>query len=144
MKTVWMGISERTGGNRQGFVLRGSEILCRCLHCDAEFPQTDDGWRTLKQHGFEFHEQLVHFDWTELHGQEVTIAVVQRKDDPTILDPSGLQTELIARTKDGVVYFLPFSYYDRGDAGGFKCKPKSQESSLPQLMPGVVGLLSNG
>ena len=137
-------MAELAGDRGQRFLLGGPEVLRACLACDATFPQTDDGWEALKQHGFDEHEFIKHYDWTELDGMEVTIAVVRRADEPNILDPSGLQTELIARAKDGTVYFLPFSHYDRGDAGGFKCKPKSRGNNLLRLTQHAAALPSNG
>ena len=81
-------------------------------------------WMELSEY-----EEIIPYVWLELQGLEVTIGVVQREDEDG--EP---QTELIARAKDGTIYFLPFSYYDQDEDGSFKCKPKSAANNLLKLM----------
>ena len=138
MKTLWGTLADLQGDHGQRFRLRGEDVLHLCLFCDTSYPQTDEGWLALKQHGFDEHEQIIYYDWRELHGKQVTIGVVERNEMVGFGKherASGeTQTELIARTEDGTIYFLPFSYYDSDYKGGFKCKPKSPESNLLKLM----------
>lgn len=118
-----------------GISIRGSEVLRRCLICNATFEQTDEGFASLRDHEFEVHEGARHFDWSELHGKTVTIAVVQREGE-TYSAGKYIDKELMARDEDGVYYLLP-----RPDGqgwgspgGGFKWKPRAAESNLLRLM----------
>ena len=147
---LWYDLLHMTkpeGGH--GFSFRGAEIFYRCLVCDATFPQTDEGWRELSLHGMDAHEQPTTFDWRELQGKTVTFAVIERE----LPDSSGMkaalgtriQTDILARADDGTVYFMPDPTNGFGGTSrGWKCKPRSQESNLLQLMQGDPALPSNG
>jgi len=127
MKTLWMEIDDLQGQPGQTFRLGTKEVLMVCRGGEATFHQTDEGWTALREHDFSAHERIMQYDWTELHGQNVIILVVQRLGRDFPEDEDELQTEFVARTTDGVYYFLPFSYYDDGEKGGFKWKPTSAD-----------------
>lgn len=147
MRPLWSDLLDATGPDGQGFAIRGEEVFRRCLICDALFPQTDDGWRALKDHGLEEHERPTTFKWGELHGLDVTLAVVERPITEGYF--KGKQLDLLARGADGTVYFL-FSKscqpdYDGGvHESGWKCRPKSPESNLLRLMQGAAASPSHG
>jgi hypothetical protein len=132
MKTLPHTIDDLEGPGGQSFWFTDDGIYHACRSCDVRYPQTDDGWLALRDHEFEEHERIRHYDWTELHGQEVTILIIQREDPQYFSEKHRYQTELVARTKDGTYYFLPFSHYDAWDAGDFKWKPKRDGLALLQ------------
>lgn len=145
MKTLWMEISDAINpGQYMGFAISGVDVSRRCLACGALFSQTEEGHLAFKQHGFTEHEDILAYDWRELHGVKVTIGVVERPDEPSFDGTPQSQIELVAMTEDGTIYFLPFSYYAQEERGGFKWKPKSREHNLLKLMQGEVASPSNG
>ena len=132
MGTLWMTINYLQGGSGQTFQIGGNEVLLVCWSGEMTFPQTDEGHEALRDHDFEAHERVKHYDWTELHGQRVTILVVQRERNdgfPWDEEPR-IQTELVARTDDGTYYFLPWSPYDSHKTGDFKWKPQRDGLAL--------------
>lgn len=127
----------------QGFSIRGDKVYRRCLVCDMTFDQDEAGTRALSEHGFNEHEQAMHYDWADLNGKTVQIVAFDRDIPSSLAGRGHRQVELWARDEDGVLYALPFSHY-APDRGGFKWKPKSQDSNLLLLMQPEAVSPSNG
>lgn len=144
MQRLWMDMLDLIeGDNRHAIGLTFSsstgETWQRCLLCGATFPQSDEGFADMERHDFDAHEKPVHYDYHDLHGMEVTIAVVEREEEDSITrhlyGRKSRQIELLARGKDGTIYSLPFSFYDAEEEGSFKWKPQpgSPASNLLRL-----------
>jgi hypothetical protein len=69
---------EMTGRNgRQAFRFASGDPMHRCIDCDAVFPQTDEGWKDLHQHGMD-HGRPASFEWQELNGRTLRIQITSR------------------------------------------------------------------
>lgn len=142
MSALWMDYAKQFPQG-QGFTFRLTdgkpEAFHRCLICDATFEQTDEGREALTQHGFDAHEEIKHYDWKELDGLEVTLAVIEREGDDSWGLGKCVQYDILARTADGTVYQLAdhavrITKEWQANTGSFKWNPKSRESNLPKLM----------
>ena len=139
MQSIEMQLLDKTNSSWRGFQLQGTEVLHRCLICNETFPQTDQGWIGLKEHGFVEHEQGMHYDWQELNGEAVTVVVIERGDED-IFGESQTQFDLWLMGKDGTMYAIKDAHTGifGGTAGGFKWKPKSQSNNLKMLTQNVA------
>lgn len=149
--SLWADVQEASGvplGSHR-FRISGEEVRRSCHFCDATFAQDDVGWESYGEHEFAQHERVRSFNWRDLDGQRVMIRVIERiVSGPEYFTPNGRrQIDLVAVADDGTVYFLGDTGWDHGDdriERGYKCRPKSPESSLLRLMPGVRVSLSDG
>ena len=118
-KASFHNILMATTNDRQRFVGRGDEIFHACLRCDATFPQTDDGWEAKRQHEYEKHGTAQVFDWRDLHGKRLEIAVVET-DDPVPFPSLQVAFDIYGRDETGTVYHLATANRWHGGSGGWK------------------------
>lgn len=130
----------------QRFVGRGTEVFHACLRCGAEFPQTDDGWKAKRQHEYEKHGQAELFDWRDLHGKRLEIAVVETDDTGHWESEPHSEFDIYGRDETGTVYHLATANRWRGSYGGWKWRNGRDLPLLnsPQNMPSGAASPSNG
>ena len=130
--TAWRIIKATTTGGQRRFHIRGREVFHGCLFCEAEFPQTDEGWQAKRDHEYAAHGQAGTFDWRELHGKRLEIAVVGTEDDAHLLETGPRsQFDIYGRDEQGQVYLLAEGCGRwTGHAGGWKWRNSPHVSAL--------------
>lgn len=124
-----------TCDNTVMFQVHGGDVSYGCPDCPARFPQTDDGWRSLKEHGLE-HGRPTTYRPDELRGKHLLIFIVETDDStPGLLnDPESSRYDIYGQDERGYVYHL--ATQNRWNRGGFwkwKRLP-SRLTSLPEPM----------
>jgi len=124
-------IRATTSGGQRRFHICGAEVFHGCLFCEAEFPQTEDGWKEKRRHEYERHGQGEVFEWHELHGKRLEIAIVGIHDPSILYENDDMAFDIYGRDDAGQVYLLARDCRRySGRAGGWKWRNNSHVSAL--------------
>jgi hypothetical protein len=120
--------------------IRGTDVMRLCLACDAEFDQTDEGWKALRDHEME-HGSAATEDAMNLDGKSLRIVVVKQ---PAYYS-GGYESAEIWGVDDecGVVYYLSDSH-SQGRCWKWKLTKQTKPNDGPKVMQLAAASLLNG